>query len=612
MTAKAAWRDVLLLTALCGLVYFTGLTTRGLINWQEAQRALAAREMQERADWIVPTINGKPYLAKPPLFYWCQLVIAELRSGRASELDLRLTVAIAGWLGVLATYFVTRRLLEPRPPPDSDGAVTNTGDTDYPRRAAFWSSLFLATGVLYVRRSRIGELDIVLAPLTVIAVGALYAAWRSHVERGRTHWAALLAATLAGVGATLAKGPPALLTIALAGYGGMAISPLMDRVLRGPGSGAPANDRPLLREPRVRVGALIGAIAFVAAGAVSSWGESSPSDRVLGSMLFAIMGLLLGGFVGALASRESLAGFWRALKRTHPIAVLGLPALALWAWLWAARARVGDAFVMGTIDAEARDNLRLFLLESPVNNLEATVYGVGIGSALSLAAWVWLAVARPRIAPGLAFAAAWAVLSLIAFSTLGKGVARYLTPVWPAIAILGGAWFAWRPPPREHPWPAAVRVPVYAAVAALAVAQGVWYGAVGAKQSLTPREFIAELLEPSRAVEPARLGMFEFDTPQVDYYVGLHVESFLGDGPDPDLIGVGPRTLADLARGLHETGESFTLLVRRTTPKFMQDLPPALDQMRDAGLIVEEVPMSREFFIDNGRTPIGAYHVRAR
>ncbi|MFM9994184.1 MAG: ArnT family glycosyltransferase [Phycisphaerales bacterium] len=608
MRAKAAWRDVLLLSALCGLVYFTGLTTRGLSNWQEAQRALAAREMQERGDWIVPTINGKPYLAKPPLFYWCQLVIAELRGGRAGELDLRLTVALAGWLGVLATYVVTRRLLEPRPLHTLDEA--NAGDADYPRRAAFWASLFLATGVLYVRRSRIGELDIVLAPLTVIAVGALYAAWRSHVERGRTHWAALLVATLAGAGATLAKGPPALLPIALAGYGGMALAPLMRRMLRG--SDAPASNRPLLREARVRLGALIGAIGFVAGGIASSWSESSSSDRALGSALFAVMGLLLGGFVGAMASREYLLSLWRALTRTHPIAVLGLPALALWAWLWAARARVGDAFVMGTIDTEARDNLRLFLLESPVNNLEAATYAVGIGSALSLAAWGWLVLGRPRIAPGLAFAAAWAVLSLIAFSTLGKGVARYLTPVWPAVAILGGAWFAWRPPPRGRPWPLAVRMPVYAAVAMLAVAQGVWYGALGAKQSLTPREFIAELLGPSRGVDPARLGMFEFDTPQVDYYVGGHVESFLGEGPHPDLIGVGPRTLTDLARDLHETGETFTLLVRRTTPKFMQDTPPALDRIRDAGLIVEEVPMTREFFIDNGRTPIGAYRVRAR
>ncbi|MBX3361154.1 MAG: hypothetical protein KF705_06910 [Phycisphaeraceae bacterium] len=57
--------------------------------------------------------------------------------------------------------------------------------------AAWWSSLFLGTGILYVRSGRTGELDILLAPLTVVAIGALYVAYESHVERRRMHWRAL-------------------------------------------------------------------------------------------------------------------------------------------------------------------------------------------------------------------------------------------------------------------------------------------------------------------------------------------------------------------------------------------------------------------------------------
>src|SRR5436190_21855426 len=101
---KRAWlRDLLLLTALCWGTYLPGLTTVGLSNWQEAQRALVAREMQDRREWIVPTVDGRPYLAKPPLIYWCQLAIAGVRGERTGEFELRLTVAVAGWRGVVGT-----------------------------------------------------------------------------------------------------------------------------------------------------------------------------------------------------------------------------------------------------------------------------------------------------------------------------------------------------------------------------------------------------------------------------------------------------------------------------------------------------------------------------
>src|SRR5690606_9868631 len=68
-------RDLLALGALCAVTFFVGLTTHGLTNWQEAQRALVAQDMAQRGDWLVPTVNGAPYLAKPPLIYWAQLAL---------------------------------------------------------------------------------------------------------------------------------------------------------------------------------------------------------------------------------------------------------------------------------------------------------------------------------------------------------------------------------------------------------------------------------------------------------------------------------------------------------------------------------------------------------
>ena len=63
----------MLITVLCLPLYALGATAIGVVNEQEAFRATAAREMHARSDWIVPTLHGEPYLAKPPLIYWAQL-----------------------------------------------------------------------------------------------------------------------------------------------------------------------------------------------------------------------------------------------------------------------------------------------------------------------------------------------------------------------------------------------------------------------------------------------------------------------------------------------------------------------------------------------------------
>jgi 4-amino-4-deoxy-L-arabinose transferase-like glycosyltransferase len=74
--ARRTILELIALTLLCAFTYGFGPTHHGLTNWQEAQRALVAREMFDRGDWIVPHANARPYLAKPPLIYWCQLGLA--------------------------------------------------------------------------------------------------------------------------------------------------------------------------------------------------------------------------------------------------------------------------------------------------------------------------------------------------------------------------------------------------------------------------------------------------------------------------------------------------------------------------------------------------------
>lgn len=95
-----------------------GLALLGLFGWlgympvdnrsDEARRGLVALEMVLSGNYIVPTLNGQPYLNKPPLFNW--LIAASFRGlGRLDSLALRMPMALS-WVGYALTIFwVVRR-----------------------------------------------------------------------------------------------------------------------------------------------------------------------------------------------------------------------------------------------------------------------------------------------------------------------------------------------------------------------------------------------------------------------------------------------------------------------------------------------------------------------
>src|ERR1700730_18383471 len=69
-TNRRTRTDVLLLVASCAFLFFYGLGAFGLIGADEPRYAQVAREMLSRHDWITPTLQGKPWLEKPVLYYW--------------------------------------------------------------------------------------------------------------------------------------------------------------------------------------------------------------------------------------------------------------------------------------------------------------------------------------------------------------------------------------------------------------------------------------------------------------------------------------------------------------------------------------------------------------
>jgi 4-amino-4-deoxy-L-arabinose transferase-like glycosyltransferase len=162
--------------------------TRGLWEPDEGRNVNIALGMLESGDWLVPRLNGAPYLDKPPLHFWT--VAAGMSLLGAGEWGARLLhgllfAATAGLVGALGS-----RLWD-RP----------TG-----RRAA----LVYATSILPFVAGNVLTPD---TPLAACGAALAYAYWRAETSAGRerTGWW-LLAGLAAGLG-LLAKGPALLVLL---------------------------------------------------------------------------------------------------------------------------------------------------------------------------------------------------------------------------------------------------------------------------------------------------------------------------------------------------------------------------------------------------------------
>jgi len=213
--------EVLLLVAFCGFLFLYGLGSFGLLGADEPRYAQVAREMLERRDWITPTLQGKPWLEKPPLYYW--QAMASYRVGRAFP-----WIRSARSGQALPAKSVGRTLLSAQ---DQD----NDGVTDQTARlpAALDAAVMIAAIYLFLRRFRPGtEVDGALitagsaavigfarAAATDMPLAATFAiallSWYGWHESGKRIYLAAFYVSLA-LG-TLAKGPvaPALAAVVI-------------------------------------------------------------------------------------------------------------------------------------------------------------------------------------------------------------------------------------------------------------------------------------------------------------------------------------------------------------------------------------------------------------
>jgi 4-amino-4-deoxy-L-arabinose transferase-like glycosyltransferase len=178
--------DWLLIIGFCAFLFFWGLNYFGLIGADEPRYAQIAREMLARRDWITPELGGKPWLEKPPLYYWQAMVSYSIFG--VSDWAARIPSATDATLMVVAIYLFLCRF---RPGCELDGA------------------LMTASTAAVIGFARAAATDMPLA--AALTIGLL--AWFCWYESGKRAYLAGFYAFIAL--ATLAKGPIALALAAM-------------------------------------------------------------------------------------------------------------------------------------------------------------------------------------------------------------------------------------------------------------------------------------------------------------------------------------------------------------------------------------------------------------
>jgi 4-amino-4-deoxy-L-arabinose transferase-like glycosyltransferase len=179
-------QEWIVLAVVCGFLFFYGLGAFGLAGADEPRYAQVAREMLERNDWVTPTLGHQPWLEKPVLLYWEEMVA--FRMFGVTDWAARVPSAFSALLLIAAIYLFLRRF---RPGSELDGA------------------LMTASCAAVIGFARAAATDMPLAANFSIALLAWYA-WHQSRER---RW--LMAAFVFLGLATLAKGPVAAVFFAL-------------------------------------------------------------------------------------------------------------------------------------------------------------------------------------------------------------------------------------------------------------------------------------------------------------------------------------------------------------------------------------------------------------
>jgi 4-amino-4-deoxy-L-arabinose transferase-like glycosyltransferase len=153
MSAGPEWasRRTLMLWMVLGVLWFGPLDSTHLFEPDEGRYAEIPREMVASADWVTPRLDAIKYFEKPPLQYWATALAFELFGEQAWS--ARLWPALAGFLGLLLTRALVRRL--------------------YDERTALLAVIIQGSSLLYLALAHFATLDMGLCFTLQLAMSAL-------------------------------------------------------------------------------------------------------------------------------------------------------------------------------------------------------------------------------------------------------------------------------------------------------------------------------------------------------------------------------------------------------------------------------------------------------
>ncbi|MCL4377232.1 MAG: glycosyltransferase family 39 protein [Actinobacteria bacterium] len=161
-------------------IYILGAWVVPLTDPDEVFYAVAAKDMLLHHSFWTPLQFGHPQFGKPPFFYW--LLSLSFYFFGINRFSARLVPALSGVIGVVATYFFTKRVFN-----DEKTAVN--------------SSLILMTSFLYLIQSKMVLTDITFSVAISLSLYAFYL-WFKFSEKKYLYFFGFFSAI-----ATLTKTP---------------------------------------------------------------------------------------------------------------------------------------------------------------------------------------------------------------------------------------------------------------------------------------------------------------------------------------------------------------------------------------------------------------------
>jgi 4-amino-4-deoxy-L-arabinose transferase-like glycosyltransferase len=182
-------RKLALPICLLALLSFLGLFFRlgglPLSGSDEPRYARIAQEMEQQGRWVTPILEGKPWLEKPPLYYWLTIPVYALLG--TSETATRLAPACLAMFTALVVLWL--------------------GTLFWSRTAGFLGATILITSLGFIAFGRSGTTDM---PLTAFLTAGLAAFAGAIAHKSFSRWKLWLGYGCVGL-AILAKGPVALI-----------------------------------------------------------------------------------------------------------------------------------------------------------------------------------------------------------------------------------------------------------------------------------------------------------------------------------------------------------------------------------------------------------------